>query len=154
MKYCVGLDLSLTGTGIVVLSDAGDIIHQDLISTKASSEIEFRLHFIAGEIIDKLLNYLPSNIVIYMEGLSFGSKGSSILELAGLHYFIRTRFYDMGYNYKVIEPTKLKKFITGSGKSPKSIIIKEIYKKWGEDFNNDNIADAYALAKFSQQERK
>lgn len=39
----IGIDLSLTGTGIVVLDEQGNVLDKDLISTKASQKIEDRL---------------------------------------------------------------------------------------------------------------
>jgi hypothetical protein len=29
-------------------------------------------------------------------------------------------------------------------------MLKEVYKKWGEDFDDDNICDSYALARLAQ----
>jgi hypothetical protein len=45
-----------------------------------------------------------------------------------------------------VPPTTLKKYISGSGKATKDIMIKEIYKNYGIDTNDNNDADAIGLA--------
>jgi crossover junction endodeoxyribonuclease RuvC len=47
----------------------------------------------------------------------------------------------------LVAPQQLKKFTSGSGNSKKSMMAKEVLKRWGADFNDDNLADAYALAR-------
>ena len=42
-------------------------------------------------------------------------------------------------------PSQLKKFVTGKGNSEKSMVIKEVYKRFGIDTNDDNTADAVVL---------
>ena len=49
----------------------------------------------------------------------------------------------------LIATNTLKKFVTGKGNGPKSVIIKGVYKKWGYDVDNDNLADAYGLARLA-----
>lgn len=53
------------------------------------------------------------------------------------------------YKTSVIEiaPTRLKKYVTGKGNSPKKVMLLNVYKKWDEEFTDDNLGDAYALAR-------
>ncbi len=148
----VGIDLSLTGTGLVILYENGDIIEQKLISTKSSEIIEKRLLKIQEEIsfiseINRLQN-------VYIEGLSFGSKGQSILELGALHYFIRIFLYQKNINYKAISPGSLKKFVTGKGNAKKNLMLMKVYKKWNIEFEDDNLCDAFSLAKMASEDFK
>jgi crossover junction endodeoxyribonuclease RuvC len=41
----------------------------------------------------------------------------------------------------------LKKYATGKGTSKKQEMLLQIYKRWGVEFNDDNAADSYALAR-------
>jgi crossover junction endodeoxyribonuclease RuvC len=43
----------------------------------------------------------------------------------------------------------LKKYATGKGTSKKQEMLMQIYKRWGVEFNDDNAADAYALARLA-----
>lgn len=49
----------------------------------------------------------------------------------------------------LVQPQQLKKFVSGSGNTPKAIITKEVLKRWGVDFNDTNLADAYGLARLA-----
>jgi len=49
----------------------------------------------------------------------------------------------------LVAPQQLKKFATGSGNSKKSMLCKEVYKRWEVDFNDENLAEAYALARIA-----
>jgi len=151
--YYVGLDLSLAGTGLVVLNQDSEIIEQKLISTKPNKEdyqhTEKRLLTILEEI-----KFIP-NIVklkkLNIEGLAFGARGQSMLELAALHYFIRIYMYQHSVPYEIVPPTVLKKHITGKGNCKKELMLLKIFKKYGIEFEDNNIADAFALAKYAME---
>jgi Holliday junction resolvasome RuvABC endonuclease subunit len=49
----------------------------------------------------------------------------------------------------IVAANQLKKFATGSGNAKKSMIPKEIWKRWNTDFNNENLAEAYVLARIA-----
>lgn len=48
-------------------------------------------------------------------------------------------------------PGVIKKFITGKGNAKKELILKEVYKKYKFDTTDNNIADAFAIAKYIQK---
>jgi crossover junction endodeoxyribonuclease RuvC len=52
----------------------------------------------------------------------------------------------------IVAPQQLKKFATGNGNTGKAMIPKEVLKRWGEDFKDENLADAYALARVAYGE--
>lgn len=164
----IGLDPSLTGTGIVCLDESGKIKDQKLIKTLSNDLIEDRLILI----IDSIMEFIEKCAVrttdgydhvlnIMMEGLSFGAKGNAVMQMAGLHYCIRiflkkesTYEYSFINSYHVAPPTTLKKFVTGKGNSKKELILLEVYKRWGIEFKNNNLADAFVLAKMAYEENK
>jgi len=150
----IGLDLSLTGTGVVVIDTAGTIISQDLIKTNSKQDMEERFDDILNKIFDIIGKYPKEDIIIYMEGLSFGSSGQSMLELAGLHYIVRHMFWTHKYNFTVIPPSKIKKFITGKGSCKKELILLYVFKKFGVTIEENNIADAYCLAQLNLHDNK
>jgi crossover junction endodeoxyribonuclease RuvC len=59
---------------------------------------------------------------------------------------MRWFMYTHNFTYISVPPCNLKKFVTGKGNCAKELIIKEVYKRWGFDTDNNNIADAYGLA--------
>ena len=52
----------------------------------------------------------------------------------------------------LIPPSTLKKYATGKGTSKKQEMLLQIYKRWNVEFNDDNAADAYALARLAAGE--
>jgi Holliday junction resolvasome RuvABC endonuclease subunit len=48
-----------------------------------------------------------------------------------------------------IPPMTLKKYAAGKGNAKKQEMLMQIYKRWGIEFNDDNAADSYALARLA-----
>jgi Holliday junction resolvasome RuvABC endonuclease subunit len=48
-----------------------------------------------------------------------------------------------------IPPMTLKKYASGKGNAKKQEMLLQIFKRWGIEFNDDNAADAYALARLA-----
>jgi hypothetical protein len=46
-----------------------------------------------------------------------------------------------------VPPMTLKKYAAGKGNAKKQEMLLQIYKRWGIEFNDDNAADSYALAR-------
>lgn len=152
--YC-GIDPSLTGTGVVVLDVACNILEQRLISTKPYNcdySTEYRMKDITAELTKILL--LPSSYrveFVCIEGLSFNSKGQSAAQLFGLAYYIRHWLLDNNFMYKEVPPTVLKKFVAGTGKCQKDLMLLKTYKKFGVEFSDHNLCDAYGLARYGAE---
>lgn len=147
MSVIVGIDLSLTGTGVVVLDD-GSITAKKLIKTKPSgdgplAETE-RLLTIKEQIKDILEQAKPSLVLI--EGLAFAARNSTALvQLSGLNYLIREYLVIKKIPFVIIAPTTLKKFIMGKGAGPKELMLLETYKRYGISFIDNNLCDAFGL---------
>ncbi|MFA6325323.1 MAG: hypothetical protein WCX46_03820 [Candidatus Paceibacterota bacterium] len=155
MKYFCGLDLSLTGTGIAVLNDNGKIIATDLIKSKKTGDTPLselkRILDIRNRIFDSIyklnIDTTDSDIIYFaIEGLAFLAKGTSLVQLSALNYFIREAIILDDCQFIIVAPTSLKRFATGKGNSEKDHIILEAYKKYGVDNIDNNIADAIFLA--------
>ena len=153
----VGLDPSLTATGLVILNKDVEIIHQELISTSSKVDIEPRLIKIKNYVMSSLNNVRRDKFYnVYVEGLSFMSSGQGFTQLAGLHYFLRSYFFQRpeDIKYKVIAPGSLKKFVTGKGNAKKELMLLKVFKKWGVEFSDNNLCDAYSLARMALEEYK
>ena len=148
MKY-IGIDLSLSGTGVVVLDDDGQMIENHLISTTPKQTIEERILEISNKIVEIRNRY--KLCTFFIEGLSFGSRGQKMLELAALHYYVRIDIFCSHHDYHVIPPTKVKKYITGKGNCEKNLMLLKAYKKWNVEFDNDNVCDAFCMAKYGYE---
>lgn len=152
-KLFSGVDLSLNGTAVVIIDEQGKIISQIRLKTKSEDLIEDRLLFIA----EKVISFLNSQKIerTYIEGLAYSSSGQSTMELAALHYIIRCAiFKERGLSYKIISPPTLKKFVSGVGNCKKNLMLLYTFKKFGEEFDDDNLCDAYCLSRLALDEHK
>ena len=170
-----GLDLSLNKTGVVILSSSGDKIHEECIDIEeVNKEIKkkwkiensdklkskeytvkdnynhdlksmARLKYIKDRILTILDEFKVTKIAI--EGYSFSSKGRSVFDLGELGGAIRLALYEKKYQYIDVSPSSVKAFII-IGNADKEQMRLGILSTYGYNFDNDNIADAFALARF------
>jgi len=156
-KFVVGLDLSLTHTGIAVFNGDDEYLMLDTVKSKPIGDTPTaeltRIKFIMGDVIEKLKSfYLGENNSIKLfciEGIAFGIRGktTSLDQLTALNYFIRDLALRYNIPFIIIPPTTNKKFVTGSGKGEKDAIMMHVLKNWDIECNDNNIADAVGLAK-------
>ena len=142
--YYVGLDISITGTGVVVLDRQLQRVVTECIKTKPQDDWYGRVN----NIVSRIFGFIPSPVfcMVFVEDYAFAAKGQvfNIAELSGI---IKYRMWIDGYRFLRIPPTSLKKFTTATGTAPKELMMKEVYKRYNVDFNDNNVADAYALAR-------
>ena len=148
----MGIDPSLTGTGVVVLSD-GSLAHDELIATKPGDWpcYEPRLKHIAMRCAQIIKEHPPVPKVVCIEAPAFSKNNSHTVEINGLYVLIRTIIYDYHPQVKIISPTssQLKKWTAGHGRALKEKMMMKVLKHWGYEPGNNDMADAYALAQFA-----
>jgi crossover junction endodeoxyribonuclease RuvC len=152
----MGIDLSLRATGIVIrdtddLPDPLNLFLQWLIKSSPTTDQKMidRLCEIRNKVVDVIEVKKPDKIVI--EGLSYGSKNtSSLCDLAKLNFAIEVYCKHMGIPYEMVPPTTLKKFVTGKGNCKKDLMLMKVFKRWGVEFEDDNLCDAFALCKYGE----
>lgn len=98
--------------------------------------------------------YGKPDMYIVIEGISYGStlRTSSVFDLAGLNYMIRTAMMDMTNNLIISPPSHIKKFATGMGNANKELIV-STFKTIYPDFDIpkiDDIADAFFMSRLAQ----
>lgn len=151
MKTYIGLDLAFASNGFCCIDENGSVVQQELIISKANEDDEARLIFLSEKINSLITEFNPERICI--EGLSFGSKGQSISQMGALHYLVRIFLYRNKKYYRIITPTQLKKFISGVGNCKKELMLLKTYKKFGVEFDDNNLCDAYGLARMSLEDK-
>lgn len=160
--YC-GIDLSFTGTGIVIIDSENKILNKILISTKPAESTEDRILKIydtfrnfktetistyKASILSDKTKKIKKSIKIYygIEGIAFGSRGQRAYQQGALHYYFRIRLTKRPTT--IVPPSQLKKSTTGNGRASKSLMLLHIFKRFGEEFDDDNLGDAYALSRY------
>jgi len=150
-EYYVGIDPSLSATGLVMINDRGEIVEERLIDT-------YPEHYICIE--QRLLDimesiYFLSGVLklecVYIEDMPYLSKGGAIFERCGLLYLITTFLFEREIPYKLIPATNLKKWAVGKGNADKNMMMMKSEERWGIKFTDDNICDAYNLAQMCKE---
>ncbi len=139
----LGIDLSLTGTGLSVVE--GDrLLFSECYKPKNKSG-PTRLIEIRHKVSETIDKYQPELICI--EGYSFGSRGRAVFQTGELGGLIRVLLHKTGIKWLEITPSQVKKFAAGVGNCGKDIIMQQVYKRWGMEFKTSDEADAFILAK-------
>lgn len=148
MSWYCGIDQSYTGFAVVHYNpETGE--HRDSVKAFKAKGVH-RLEDISGH----LHGVVDRNVChIAMEGYANGMKFGR--ELAGeLGAIVKMTLYeafptdDRGYP-TIIPPTSVKKYATGKGTAKKQEMLLAVYKKWDVEYHNDNLADAYVLARMA-----
>ena len=136
----LGLDLSLSKTGIAIINDSEHYI--DVIESEKRGP--GRLVEIRDEIVKQIHRLGPGLAVLegYAYGCQFGREQAG--ELGGI---VRVLLHEMKVTTIIVSPLSVKKYATGSAKGDKAQVMKSVYKKWGLDLNDNNECDAYAIAR-------
>lgn len=85
-------------------------------------------------------------LLVVMEDFALHARSGSIDEICGMAYLVRHALWQVGLDYLLATPGQLKKFVLGSGAAEKSLVMKEVLKRFGVDTADDNQADAVVLA--------
>lgn len=151
----IGIDPGST-TGYSLMTSRKDITEGFKLESSGIVKCDIkdpirRASDIAHKILDRILvdftRLSLSGYTICIEGYGF-ARTSNIEPLFCIGTLLRYKMYEATLQYKNIPPTSLKKFVTGKGNSAKDVMMKELYKRWKIDTNNNNEADAHGLALF------
>lgn len=153
----VGIDPSLTGTGIAVID--GDIrtyyatntgttvVNGDIKTYTIRSKQRGAKRLI--EIRDTIQKEIADADLVVIENYAYcrANQAHQIGELGGI---IRVLLTESGVKWTTVAPAQLKKFATGKGNTKKEHILQQAYKRWGVECRTSDEADAFVLAKIGQ----
>lgn len=161
--HIVGLDLSLTATGIarirpeeVLLRDG---IHVRTVTSKPVPDAKYpntlaRIRKLAGDIVRAALEDADDgdDIVFMIEGPAFSATTGQVHTRAGLWWLVYHLVEKRGLVI-IIEPTKLKKYVTRKGNAPKDAVLSTVVRNFPHvAVMDNNEADALALACMAARE--
>lgn len=143
----LGLDMSLTGTGLVIIDDQYSILEKKVLHVEAKDTE--RLLFIE-EIFLKTLEPFKDTIKLAgIETPAFRAEGH-LFNIGELNGVLKLHLFKMGIKSIGISPLSAKKFISGSAKEKiKGVLILDLFKNFGVELRDDNIADAYSMARIA-----
>ncbi len=153
-KFFIGVDSSLTGNAVVIINDKGEIINENVISTNKECYINGAQRVL--DVFDQMKYIVNVQRLekIYIEDLAYSSNSTTLFERCGLLFLITTYLLRKDIYYSTIPPTELKKWHTTDGHADKALMMRVAKCKYGIDFKDDNICDAYCLAMLALEDYK
>lgn len=136
----VGIDASLTSTGVAVLNGS---LHTETIQSKKTGPERL------VEIRERIREIVAGADLIVLEGYAFARPNQShqIGELGGV---LRVMLHELGMKWLEVAPSAVKKFATGKGNAKKEEVAVGVYKRWKKEFVSSDEADAFVLAMIGQ----
>ena len=146
----LGIDPSISGTGVVLLKSADQIAkpyalyEQSITATPGAVGLQ-RTREIVFMLMKLIHEWNPHAIVV--EGYSLNTKNvSSIVPLVELGGLLRVMMMLDGFKWYDPRASQVKQFATGKGNAPKDKMMMNVLKHWGHESKDNNTADAYVLA--------
>lgn len=146
----VGLDPSLSSTGLCVITPAGEIKTELIRSlpmggspedrvgrySRLLSQLRFRLN----------LHNVSAGSVVVVEHYAFAAKFGKVFDRCEFGGLLRYQLINDGYRVVEIEPTVLKKYATGKGRADKAEVVSVASLVVGRPISSDDEADAINAA--------
>jgi crossover junction endodeoxyribonuclease RuvC len=153
MTTVLGLDLSLTGSGLATVTSIGEFTVTTVGSVGKRGDTladrDKRLTDLARR-IGLFLQDWDDYALAVLEGPAVTAKGGSAWDRAGLLWLV-VQMLDPGRT-AVAAPTTVKRWAAGKGNADKAAVAGGVTRLWPEfECQSDNEADALALASMGSQ---
>lgn len=147
IRYVVGVDLSLTSTGIAVydikprwwrFGNPKTVGHRQDTWMQQTQRIYTLANLILGTI--------SNHALVVVEGPSYNSVSTSVWERAALYYQLTIWLQELEIPIAVAAPKTLKLWATGTGMAGKKSVQNVAEQFVGRKLANNDVADATILA--------
>ena len=141
----VGLDLSLTSTGVALVDSSNVATWRKGTRTDTVAERAQRLI----DITSRILEHIPTDVqLIVIEGPSLGQARQAGEHIrAGLWWHLATSLHLQRHSVVEVPPATLKLYAAGRGNAHKDQVLASVIKRYPDaDVTGNDIADALVLA--------
>jgi len=143
----VGLDLSLTGSGLTIIDEVYQIVNQVKLSVPQKGAE--RLFFLKSKFLEFVAPYIQQIKLCCIEGAAYHETGR-IYELGQWSGIVLLDLFEKGLPVISAAPLQLKKYACGEGKNQKkSLVVLDVYKNFGVEIRDEDLADSYVLARIA-----
>ncbi|MBD0734097.1 hypothetical protein [Streptomyces sp. CBMA29] len=118
---------------------------------KGAARLELIYRNLSRFLVSLTQHYRVKGIAI--EGYAPGAKFNreALGELGGVtRLAVHQALSDVCPPALIVPPMSVKKFATGKGTAPKDNVLLAVYKKWGIEFQSNDLADAYTIARIAR----
>lgn len=156
MTRAVGIDLSLTGTGLAAVTTTSTGLILDVLTVKSSGhngdtlrQRRERIYQIAA----RVAQFAADADVVVLEAPAYSKNVGSMWDRAGLWWSVVDLLMLDSVFAATASPTVVKKFAAGKGNADKTAVAGGLVRLWGERCNasNDNEYDALTMATMGAQ---
>lgn len=150
----VGIDLSLTASGLAAIDDTVGIVTVDttVLKSKPDSGTLVSRHKRLEAIAAGVISFVGSAHLVLIEGPSFASGGRGTWDRAGLWWWVVSVLNLTGVALIEVPPKTRAKWATNKGNAGKQAVAVAIGRMWPEvTLTDDNDSDALALASIGAQ---
>lgn len=143
----VGIDLSLSSTGIAVAWPEDGVAQVDHIRTKPTADTLPARWNRLRDITDEAMAWVDNADLVVVEGLAYASKSPHATERAGLWWMLANRLLHNDYPVAVVPPTSRAKYATGKGNAGKDTVLAAVVRRYPDvEVTSNDEADALILA--------
>lgn len=156
MTRAVGIDLSLTGTGLAAITTIDGELALDTvtIASKGTRDdtLRQRRDRIYG-VVEKISQWAARSNVVVVEAPAFSKNNASTWDRAGLWWATIDMLLLDGHRVAIAPPNVVKKFAANRGNADKPAVAVGIARLWGDRClaSNDNEYDALTMATMGAQ---
>lgn len=149
----VGIDLSLTSTGVAAVNTLSGDVWVERVQSKGLGDTltlrARRLTTITSDVLSHLRNMgLSSRTLVVIEGPSFGqARQGGQHDRAGLWWMVVQALLDLTCLVVEVPPACRAKYATGKGNAAKDAVLAAAIRRYPQaDITGNDIADAVVLA--------
>ena len=141
----VGLDLSLTSTGVAVVTGGRAAV--DRITSKPTGTDLVHRWARLRDLHREITNWTIDSTLVVVEGLAFSRTTGHATERAGLWWLVVNRLLSCGYRVAIVPPTSRAKYGTGKGNAGKDHVLAAVVRRYPDvEVSGNDEADALLLA--------
>jgi len=144
----VGLDLSLTSTGVAIIHDGHATVQRITSKPVKDATTADQADRLRG-IVTRILLAIPDTAYtkVAVEGPSFGSTGTAAHILGGLWWLVRVALENADLDTIIASPGTVKRYATGNGNAPKDHVLAAVVRRYPDvNVTGNDEADALVLA--------
>lgn len=139
----MGIDASLTSTGICFRDDAGTFAYRLLQCGDLRGS--YRLSYLRRKLQVLLEQHTPDLVVLEEYAVNRKMGANNVLGLAEWGGIIRMIVWEMQIDLLLVRPSSMKMVIAGKGNAKKPEVAKAIHQNFGTLIRQNDVADACGL---------
>jgi len=143
----VGLDLSMTSTGVATIDELGQIVTLTEKSKGSRTDDLPTRRRRLRELADRIVAHTPGARLVAVEGPSFASTGSGTHDRSGLWWLVVDSLMAAGTPVVIVPPATRMIYAAGAGNAGKDKVLASVVRRYFDvEVGGNDEADALVIA--------